>query len=58
MIDTCNYDGVDVTIMKTIDEINQRIKDGDAVVVTAAEMTQIVRENGADKALSLTLIST
>ena len=36
--------------MKTIEEINERIKDGDAVVVTAAEMTQIVRENGADKA--------
>ena len=36
--------------MKTIEEINQRIKDGDAVVVTAAEMTQIVKENGADKA--------
>ena len=34
-------------IMKTIREINQRIKDGDAVVVTAAEMTAIVRENGA-----------
>jgi len=36
--------------MKTIEEINQRIKDGDAVVVTAAEMTQIVKEDGADKA--------
>ncbi len=36
--------------MKTIEEINQRIKDGDAVVVTATEMTQIVRENGAEKA--------
>lgn len=36
--------------MKTIEEINQRIKDGDAVVVTAVEMTQIVNENGADKA--------
>ena len=30
--------------MKTVDEINQRIKDGDAVVVTAAEMTSIVKE--------------
>lgn len=30
--------------MKTVDEINQRIKDGDAVVVTAAEMTSIVNE--------------
>ena len=37
-------------IMKTIREINQRIKDGDAVVVTAAEMTAIVRENGAKQA--------
>ena len=36
--------------MKTIEGINQRIKDGDAVVVTADEMTQIVRENGAEKA--------
>jgi len=40
--------GTDVTVMKTIEGINQRIKDGDAVVVTAAEMTQIVRENGAE----------
>ncbi len=36
--------------MKTIEEINERIKNGDAVVVTAVEMTQIVRENGAEKA--------
>jgi uncharacterized protein (DUF39 family)/predicted transcriptional regulator len=36
--------------MKTIEEINQRIKDGDAVVVTAAEMTRIVKENGPEKA--------
>jgi L-aspartate semialdehyde sulfurtransferase len=36
--------------MKTVDEINQKIKDGDAVVVTAAEMTRIVREDGAEKA--------
>lgn len=36
--------------MKTVKEINQKIKDGDAVVVTAAEMTQIVRENGAGEA--------
>ena len=42
--------GTDVTVMKTIEGINQRIKDGDAVVVTAAEMTQIVKEDGADKA--------
>ncbi|HTX61128.1 MAG TPA: homocysteine biosynthesis protein [Methanobacterium sp.] len=36
--------------MKTVDDINQRIKDGDAVVVTAAEMTRIVQENGAKQA--------
>lgn len=36
--------------MKTIDEINQKIKDGDAVVVTAGEMTRIVQDNGAEKA--------
>ncbi len=32
--------------MKTVEEINQRIKDGDAVVVTAAEMTSLVKDNG------------
>ncbi|MDD1775233.1 MAG: homocysteine biosynthesis protein, partial [Methanobacterium sp.] len=36
--------------MKTVEEINQKIKDGDAVVVTAAEMTQIVNENGVKQA--------
>ncbi len=36
--------------MKTIEEINQKIKDGDAVVVTAREMTRIVQENGAGEA--------
>jgi len=36
--------------MKTIEDINKRIKDGDAVVVTAAEMSQIVKENGAEQA--------
>ncbi len=36
--------------MKTVEEINERIKDGDAVVVTAAEMTALVKENGAKKA--------
>jgi len=36
--------------MKTIEEINQKIKDGDAVVVTAAEMTRIVRDIGAEEA--------
>lgn len=36
--------------MKTIKEINQKIKDGDAVVLTAAEMTQHVEENGLENA--------
>ena len=36
--------------MKTIEEINQKIKNGDAVVVTADEMTTIVTENGITKA--------
>ena len=36
--------------VKTIEEINQKIKDGDAVVVTAGEMTRIVQENGAGEA--------
>jgi uncharacterized protein (DUF39 family)/CBS domain-containing protein len=36
--------------VKTIEEINQKIKDGDAVVITAGEMTRIVQENGAGKA--------
>ena len=36
--------------LKTINEINQKIKNGEAVVVTADEMTNIVSENGLDKA--------
>jgi uncharacterized protein (DUF39 family) len=36
--------------MKSIKEINQKIKNGDAVVLTAAEMTQYVKENGLKKA--------
>jgi uncharacterized protein (DUF39 family)/predicted transcriptional regulator len=36
--------------MKTVEEINQKIKDGDAVVVTASEMTQIVNEKGVKQA--------
>ncbi|MGB9838187.1 homocysteine biosynthesis protein [Methanothermobacter sp.] len=36
--------------MKTIEEINQKIRDGDAVVVTAAEMTAIVAETGPEAA--------
>jgi uncharacterized protein (DUF39 family) len=36
--------------VKTLEEINQKIEDGDATVVTAAEMTRIVRDNGSKKA--------
>lgn len=36
--------------MKTIQEINQKIKNGDAVVVTADEMTRIVAQKGTKKA--------
>ncbi|MGC9516817.1 MAG: homocysteine biosynthesis protein [Methanomicrobiales archaeon] len=36
--------------MKTIDEINEKIKNGDAVVVNAAEMIDIVAENGIKEA--------
>ena len=35
---------------KTIQEINQRIKEGKAVVVTAQEMTEVVKRKGAAKA--------
>jgi L-aspartate semialdehyde sulfurtransferase len=35
---------------RTIDEINQKIKQGDVVVVTAKEMTEIVRKKGPEKA--------
>ena len=37
-------------ISKTISDINRRIKAGKAVVVTADEMTHIVKENGSKKA--------
>ena len=37
-------------ISKTIDEINARIKKGKVVVVTAEEMTDIVKKKGAEKA--------
>ena len=37
---------------KTIEEINRRIKAGKAVVVTADEMTHIVKDKGAAKAAS------
>lgn len=36
--------------MKTIKEINQKIRDGNAAVLTAAEMTQYVEENGLKNA--------
>ncbi len=36
--------------MKTIKEINQKIETGDAVVLTAAEMTTFVEQNGAKAA--------
>ncbi len=35
---------------KTIAEINERVKKGEAVVVTAEEMIDIVEEKGAKKA--------
>ena len=41
---------MEVTGMKTLQEINQKIKLGDAVVVTAAEMTRLVKENGVETA--------
>ena len=37
-------------VSKTIDEINQKIKEGKVVVVTADEMVGIVKKNGAEKA--------
>lgn len=36
--------------MKTVKEINQKINNGEAVVLTAAEMTQYVEENGLKRA--------
>ena len=38
-------------VTKTYEEINQRIRDGDAVVVTAEELVEIVRERGAERAV-------
>lgn len=37
-------------VTKTYEEINKRIRDGDAVVVTAEEFVDIVRKRGAEKA--------
>ncbi|MGD9496538.1 MAG: homocysteine biosynthesis protein [Armatimonadota bacterium] len=39
-----------VTVAKTYEEINERIKAGEAVVVTAEEMIEIVAEEGAARA--------
>ena len=39
-----------ISIKKSYDEINNKIKKGDAVVVTAEEMPGIVREHGVKKA--------
>lgn len=36
--------------MKTVEEINQKIKDGDVMVLTAAQMTRYVQENGVEQA--------
>ena len=38
------------TITKTYEEINEKIKNGEAVVVTAEEMVEIVRDEGPEKA--------
>lgn len=40
-------------VVKSIDEINARIRTGEAVVVTAEEMISIVRDNGPVKAAQL-----
>lgn len=37
-------------MLKTIKEINQKIKEGTAVVFTASEMTEMVKQEGAKKA--------
>jgi uncharacterized protein (DUF39 family) len=39
--------------LKTIDEINEKISEGKAVVVTAEEMIDIVRDNGPKKAAKM-----
>lgn len=36
--------------VKTYEEINRKIKEGNAVIVTAEEMVDIVRKNGPEKA--------
>lgn len=41
---------VKTKVSRSIEEINERIKRGDAVVVTAEEMVQVVKENGEIKA--------
>lgn len=37
-------------VSKTIEEINRKIREGNVVVVTAAEMSDIVKKNGKEKA--------
>ena len=37
-------------MMKTIEEINEKIKQGKALVVTAEEIIDLVREKGVKKA--------
>ena len=39
-----------MTTIRTIDEINEKITRGDAVVVTAEEMIQVVEQNGLETA--------
>jgi uncharacterized protein (DUF39 family)/CBS domain-containing protein len=36
--------------IRTVDEINSKIRDGDAVVIRADEMTRLVKEKGPEKA--------
>jgi len=45
-----NLDNSSEIKMKTIAEINEKIKNGDVVVVTAENMIDIVKENGVEKA--------
>ena len=37
---------------KTIQEINRKIKEGKVVVVTADEMTDLIKKEGAEKGIS------
>ena len=44
--------------VKTIEEINERILEGKAVVVTAEEMIDIVEENGAKSSKMVDVVTT